>query len=87
MQQLEKLLVDGVEKNTPDSIKKDKVFDYTNKDKFTFTLTRNLVEKLDLKKWFEGYKKEARKYPYLNGFIFDWSSWYELQFFIAFLSL
>ena len=59
MQQLEKLLVDGVEKNTPDSIKKDKVFDYTNKDKFTFTLTRNLVEKLDLKKWFEGYKKEA----------------------------
>ncbi len=56
---LEKLLMEGVEKNTPDSIKVDKVFDYTNKDKFTFTLTKNLIEKLDLKKWFEGYKKEA----------------------------
>ena len=59
MQQLEKLLMDGVEKNTPDSIKKDKVFDYLNKDKFTFTLTRDLVKKLDLKKWFDAYKKEA----------------------------
>ncbi len=59
MEQLEKLLVEGVEKNTPDSIKNDKVFDYTNKDKFTFTLTKDLVEKLDLKKWFAGYKKEA----------------------------
>ena len=59
MQNLEKMLLEGVEKNTPESVKNDKVFDYTNKDKFTFTLTRNLVEKLDLKKWFEGYKKEA----------------------------
>ena len=59
MQQLEKLLIEGVEKNTPESIKNDKVFDYTNKDKFTFTLTRSLVEKLELKKWFEAYKKEA----------------------------
>lgn len=59
MQQLEKLLIEGVEKNTPEFVKNDKVFDYTNKNKFTFTLTRDLVEKLDLKKWFEGYKKEA----------------------------
>jgi len=59
MEQLEKLLVDGVEKNTPDSIKNDKVFDYTDKNKFTFTLTRELVQRLGLKKWFDGYKKEA----------------------------
>lgn len=56
---LEQLLLDGVEKNTPAFVKEDKVFDYTNKDKFTFTLTKELVEKLELKKWFEGYKKEA----------------------------
>lgn len=59
MQNLEKLLLEGVEKNTPDTIKNDKVFNYTNKDKFTFTLTKDLVSKLDLKKWFEAYKKEA----------------------------
>ncbi len=59
MQNLEKMLLEGVEKNTPESVKNDKVFDYTNKDKFTFTLTKELIEKLDLKKWFEAYKKEA----------------------------
>lgn len=59
MQNLEKMLFDGVRENTPDYVKNDKVFDYTNKDKFTFTLTKDLVEKLGLKKWFEGYKKEA----------------------------
>ncbi len=59
MQNLEKMLMEGVEKNTPESVKNDRVFDYTNKDKFTFTLTKDLVEKLCLKKWFEGYKKEA----------------------------
>lgn len=56
---LEKLLMEGVEKNTPEFIKTDRVFDYTDKNKFTFTLTKDLVEKLDLKKWFAGYKKEA----------------------------
>ncbi len=35
MQNLEKMLLEGVEKNTPESVKNDKVFDYTNKDKFT----------------------------------------------------
>lgn len=59
MQTLEKLLFDGVEKNTPASVKNDRVFDYTNRGKFTFTLTKELVEKLELKKWFAGYKKEA----------------------------
>jgi len=59
MTDLEKLLKDGVEKNTPDDIKQNKVFDYKNKDKFTFTLTREIVEQLGLKKWFEAYKKEA----------------------------
>jgi len=56
---LETLLKTGVEENTPEEIKKDKVFDYTNKDKFTFKLTRELSQRLNLKSWFEAYKKEA----------------------------
>ncbi len=56
---LENLLKESVEKNTPDNIKKDKIFNYNDKNKFTFTLTKELVEKLNLKSWFEGYKKEA----------------------------
>ena len=56
---LEKMLLDGGENNTPESVKQDKIFDYTNENKFTFTLTKELVEKLELKKWFDSYKKEA----------------------------
>lgn len=56
---LEKMLMDSVEKNTPQYIKEDKIFDYNNKGKFTFKLTKEYVEKLNLKTWFEGYKKEA----------------------------
>ncbi|MBQ4646288.1 MAG: hypothetical protein IJB79_02955 [Candidatus Gastranaerophilales bacterium] len=56
---LEKMLMDSVEKNTPDYIKQDKIFNYNDKNAFTFKLTREIVEKLDLKTWFEGYKKEA----------------------------
>ena len=53
------MLLDGVESNTPEDIKTDKIFDYDNKNKFTFTLTKDLVEKLELRKWFDSYKKEA----------------------------
>ena len=56
---LENLLKESVEKNTPDSIKQDKIFDYNNKNEFSFKLTKELVDKLNLKIWFEGYKKEA----------------------------
>ncbi len=56
---LEKMLLDSVENNTPDTIKNDKIFNYLNKDKFTFKLTKELVENLNLKSWFEAYKKEA----------------------------
>ena len=56
---LEILLKNSVEKNTSEEIKNDKIFDYNNPDKFTFCLTRELVEKLNLKSWFEAYKKEA----------------------------
>ena len=56
---LERLLKDSVEKNTPDYIKQNTIFNYKNKDKFTFSLTKELVEKLNLKTWFKGYKKEA----------------------------
>ena len=57
--ELENMLLDGVEKNTPAAIKADKIFNYEDKNKFTFTLTKELVERLELKKWFEAYKKEA----------------------------
>jgi len=56
---LENMLKDSVEKNTPDYIKQDKIFNYNDKNNFTFKLTRELVEKLKLKNWFEGYRKEA----------------------------
>lgn len=59
MNELEKLLMDGVEKNTPAEIKNDSVFDYKNKDEIEFKLTKDLVEKLNLKSWFQNYKKEA----------------------------
>ncbi len=56
---LERMLMESVEKNTPDYIKEDKIFNYNNKNAFTFKLTKEIVEKLDLKTWFAGYKKEA----------------------------
>lgn len=56
---LEKMLKDSVEKNTCDSIKNDKIFDYNNENEFTFKLTKELVEKLNLKSWFKAYEKEA----------------------------
>ncbi len=56
---LEQLLFKSIEENTPESIKEDRVFDYNNKDEFTFTLTKELVQKLDLWSWFKSYKKEA----------------------------
>ena len=59
MNNLEEMLKKGVEANTPDDIKKDRVFDYLNKNEFQFKLTRELVQKLNLKSWFENYKKEA----------------------------
>lgn len=59
MNELEEMLKREVEKNTPDFIKKDKVFDYKNKDEFEFKLTPEIVSDLNLKSWFENYKKEA----------------------------
>ena len=42
---LEKLLMESVEKNTPDYIKEDKIFNYNDKNTFTFKLTKETVEK------------------------------------------
>ena len=56
---LEKVLKESVEKNTPDEIKQNKIFNYNDKNKFEFLLTRELVQELNLKSWFEDYKKEA----------------------------
>jgi phosphomannomutase len=57
---LEELLLKGIEANTPEQIKADKVFDYTDAGKFTFSLTSELVEKLKLRSWFAAYEKEAQ---------------------------
>ena len=56
---LEKLLKESVEKNTPKAVKEDKIFNYLDENKFVFKLTKELVDKLNLKSWFEAYKKEA----------------------------
>ncbi len=56
---LEKLLKNSVEENTPQEIKQNKVFNYLDKNKFVFKLTRDLIKELNLKSWFEAYKKEA----------------------------
>jgi len=57
--ELEQLLKDSVIKNTPKEIQENKIFNYNNKNEFTFKLTKELVERLNLKTWFQGYKKEA----------------------------
>lgn len=59
MNKLEEMLKEGVEKNTPICIKEDKVFNYLSKDEIEFKLTPEIVEKLNLKSWFQNYKKEA----------------------------
>lgn len=56
---LENMLKESVEKNTPSDIKQDKIFNYNDKGAFEFILTKELVEKLNLKSWFQAYKKEA----------------------------
>ena len=58
-QNLEKLFKEDVEKNTPQSVKNDKIFNYLDKGEFIFKLTREHVENLNLKSWFKDYKKEA----------------------------
>ena len=40
---LEKMLMESVEKNTPDYIKEDKIFNYNDKNAFTFKLTKEIV--------------------------------------------
>lgn len=59
MENLEKLLLESVENNTPYNVKQDKIFNYNDKNEFTFKLTSKLVKDLNLRSWFEGYKKEA----------------------------
>ncbi len=56
---LEEVLLNSIEENTPIEIKNNRVFDYSNPHKFVFTLTKDTVEKLDLKNWFTSYEKEA----------------------------
>jgi phosphomannomutase len=56
---LEKELFDNVKQNTPEEIKNSPLFDIQNKNAFTFTLTKELVQNLELWDWFHNYKKEA----------------------------
>ena len=66
MQNLEKMLFEAVENNTPEEIKKDSIFDYKNEGEFTFKLTQEHVEKLNLWDWFKNYKKERSISPLLQ---------------------
>jgi len=64
--ELEKILLDSVEKDTPDKIKNLPLIDLNQEQEFTFTLTKEHLEPfgadpdaLDIAKWFENYRKEA----------------------------
>ncbi len=54
-----KIYFEQIESNTPREIRDNLFFDLNNKDKFKFTLTRELIKKWDLWKWFKNYKKEG----------------------------
>ncbi len=67
--ELEMELFDQIEKNTPDYIKENKLFDINENEAFAFTLKRehlypydkkNNPQGLNLKDWFANYEKEAR---------------------------
>lgn len=48
-----------IEKNTPEDVKKNPIFDLKNPKSFKVRLTKDLIEKYSIKEWFETYKKEA----------------------------
>jgi len=48
-----------INENTPDEIKNNTIFNLDNSKEFEFLLTKELIEKYDLKSWFANYKKEA----------------------------
>lgn len=63
---LEKILLDSVENDTPEGIKLNPLIDLNQKGEFTFTLTHDHLtpfgthtNSLDIDKWFENYRKEA----------------------------
>lgn len=60
MQNLEKMLFDSVEANTPDKIKNNNFFNIKNENEFEFSLTKEIVEEYNLWDWFKNYKKEAQ---------------------------
>ena len=57
--QTEQQLFAVVEQNTPDSIKTP-LFPQDAPEPFTFLLNKELIEKLNLKEWFQNYAKEAQ---------------------------
>jgi len=59
LEELKKEYFDGVEKETPDDYKGQPVFDISNEDEISVTITKELVEKWDLEGWLASYKKEA----------------------------
>lgn len=64
--ELEQLLLDAVEKDTPEEIKKTPLIDLNTKSSFSFTLKKEHLapfsdhpHALDIDNWFRNYKKEA----------------------------
>ena len=56
---LKKEYLSSIEKNTPQEIKQNKIFDLSNPSAFKLRLTKELVEKYNLREWFLNYKKEV----------------------------
>ncbi len=65
--ELERLFLAQIEKETPEKIKNAKLIDLNNKDAFSFTLRKEHLKNfsidgngLGIESWFENYKKEAK---------------------------
>ncbi|PJA01274.1 hypothetical protein COX74_03360 [bacterium (Candidatus Gribaldobacteria) CG_4_10_14_0_2_um_filter_41_16] len=56
---IKKVYLDGVERNTPDEVKKTPVFNLSEEGESTLILNRQLVEKWGLEEWLANFKKEA----------------------------
>jgi len=56
---IKKIYLDGVERNTPDEIKKNPVFNLSEEGESALVLNRQLVEEWRLEEWLVDFKKEA----------------------------
>ncbi|MFH1409449.1 MAG: hypothetical protein ABIH34_06055 [Nanoarchaeota archaeon] len=59
VEKLKKLYFEQIETNTPEEIKDTPIFDLDHPGELNLVLTKELVEKWNLRAWLENYRKEA----------------------------